>query len=98
MKAINAINKIGMVVILIFDSSSKAGSPIRKSENMSIAKSILKFKIDRAIILYIINPGNKPNVTISAKLSRSFPIGELTFNKRAVKPSKKSRTAAITNR
>ena len=47
------------------------------------------------IILYIINPGTTPKVTMSASESRSFPIGELTPNKRAAKPSKKSNIAAI---
>ena len=39
--------------------------------------------------------GATPNVTTSAKESNSFPMGEDTFNKRAVIPSKKSKTAPI---
>ena len=40
----------------------------------------------------MIRAGAKPKVTMSAKLSKSFPIEEETFNKRAKKPSKKSNT------
>ena len=39
--------------------------------------------------------GATPNVTISARESSSFPIGELTFNNRADIPSKKSNTAPM---
>ena len=44
--------------------------------------------------LYIITPGTTPKVTISAKLSKSFPIGETTLSNRAANPSKKSKIAA----
>ena len=40
----------------------------------------------------MIRAGAKPKVTMSAKLSKSFPIEDETFNKRAKKPSKKSNT------
>ena len=39
----------------------------------------------------MITPGKNPKLTISAKESRSFPIGDFTFNKRATIPSKKSK-------
>jgi hypothetical protein len=48
-----------------------------------------------SMTLNIIKPGTTPNVTMSAKLSRSFPMGDDTFNRRAVKPSKKSSTKAM---
>ena len=47
------------------------------------------------IILKRIKEGRTPNVTISARESNSLPIGELTFSNLALKPSKKSKTAAI---
>lgn len=56
---------------------------------------MLAFKYTRKINLYIITPGTTPKVTMSANESKSFPIGELTPNKRAAKPSKKSKIAAI---
>lgn len=56
---------------------------------------MLPFKYNRKMSLYITIPGTTPKVTMSAKESKSFPIGELTPSKRAAKPSKKSSTAAI---
>jgi hypothetical protein len=47
---------------------------------------------------FIMTPGSTPKLTMSASESSSLPIGLDTFNRRAVKPSKKSKMqAAHTN-
>ena len=48
-----------------------------------------------SIKLKSIIPGATPKLTISARESSSFPMGEYAFNMRAAKPSVKSNTAAM---
>lgn len=66
---------------------------ILKYNSYGIAIGIIEV-IFISIILKIIIPGKTPKLTTSARESNSFPIGLVTFNKRAAKPSKKSKTAA----
>jgi hypothetical protein len=51
-----------------------------------------------AISVNMKSEGKTPKLTTSARESSSLPMGELTFNARATKPSRKSNTqAAQTN-
>lgn len=73
-----------------------------KAEKTGIAKGkpskiegIGVFKVKVASINSMaIKAGNTPKVTISAKESKSFPIGELAFNNLAANPSRKSNKQA----
>ena len=69
-----------------------------KGENLISAQFSFLRKLISPALLHIktnnIIPGKTPKLTISAKLSSSFPIGEETFNNLAAVPSKKSKTNA----
>ncbi len=76
----------------------------RNAENKGIKKArngttdikpvFTEIPLEYSISLNKINPGTKPNDTISARESRSFPMGLCTFKSLAKKPSRKSKIAA----
>jgi len=81
------LNDVACVVSLLNLASLSADAAGSRAATAKAKKNPVPLSVSR---LRTMAPGAMPKVTISARLSRSFPMSEYAFSRRAANPSEKS--------